>query len=166
MKRNRNNKGLSAQTGYSLLELLIYIALFTIISVLLIRSLVVIMRTYASAQANRRLQNNGEVILERISREVRDAKSISSGTFSVSPGTLTLIGDDGTVSFAVVNGALEINDGGTVGALSTSAVAITTLIFRKIETPNGEGVKTELMLTTTNSTLKSTSFYSTTLLRD
>lgn len=151
--------------GYSLLELLIYIALFTLISVVLIRSLVIMMRTYASSQANRRLQNNGDVIMERISREARDADSLS-GTFSTNPGTLTLTGNGATVSFAVVNGAIQVDDGGTVGVLSTDAVAVTNLVFRKIQTPHGEGIKTELTLTTTNSTIKSASFYSSVLLRD
>ncbi len=151
--------------GYSLLELLIYIALFAVISIVLVRSLIVVMRTYASAQANRRLQNNGELIMERITREVRDAESISSGTFGTNPGVLALSGEDGNTTFSVVSDAVQVNDDGTIGALSTNKVSVTSLVFRRITTPVGEGVKIELTLTTANAVIKSASFYSTALLR-
>ncbi|HEY0980358.1 MAG TPA: prepilin-type N-terminal cleavage/methylation domain-containing protein [Candidatus Paceibacterota bacterium] len=159
MKIKNTNK------GYSLLELLVYVALFAMISVLLVHSLVVLMRTYASAQGFRRLQNNGELIIERITREVRDAESISTGTFGTHPGTLTLASGGDTVAFAVSNGAATITENSTTGILSTSQVAVTNMVFRRITTPVGEGVKVELTLTATGGVIRTASFYSTALLR-
>ena len=163
MKLLRSKK--NATAGYSLLELLIYIALFAMISVLLVHSLVVLMRTYASAQGFRKLQNNGELIIERITREVRAAESISGGTFGSHPGTVTLMNAGNSVAFAVSNGAATITQGGVTETLSTSEVAVTSMIFRRITTPVGEGVKVELTLTTVGGVVRAGSFYSTVLLR-
>jgi Tfp pilus assembly protein PilW len=160
------------QQGYSLIELVIYIALFTMISIILVRSLLEVMSTYATAQGYRRLQNNGELIMERITREVRDASDITaSSILGTNPGTLALTGTDSdendtAVTFSVSNNAVQINDNGDVGNLSTSEVAVTSLIFRSITTAVGEGVKVELTLTTTNGYIVSSSFYSTIMIRD
>lgn len=151
--------------GYSLIELLIYVALFAMISVLLVHSLVVLMRTYANANGFRRLQNNGELIIERITREVRDAESISSGTFGTHPGTLTLVNDGDPVVFAVSNGVVNITEEGVTNILSTNQVSVTNMVFRRITTQSGEGVKVELTLTTTGGVIRTGSFYSTVLLR-
>ncbi|MFZ4500056.1 MAG: PilW family protein [Minisyncoccia bacterium] len=180
MKHRHNNKGLSAfwkknnelsrlsgrgAAGYSLLELLIYIALFAMISVLLVHSLVVLMRTYANAASFRRLQNNGELIIERITREVRDAESISSGTFGQHPGAITLLNAGTPVVFGVSNGAVTITENSTTGILSTNQVTVSAMVFRRITTPAGEGVKVELTLATTGGVVRTASFYSTVLLR-
>lgn len=160
------------QHGYSLIELVIYIALFTLISVVLVKSLVTVMGTYATAQGYRRLQSNGEFIMERITREVRDASDITaSSVFDVHPGTLSLTGTDEegdptAVSFSVSGGVVQINDNGTVGNLSTSEVVVNSLIFKEVNTSIGEGVKVELSLTTANGYIVSAPFYTTVILRD
>lgn len=159
------------QQGYSLIELVIYIALFALISVVIMNALITVMRTYASAQGYRRLQTNGELIMERVVREVRDASALSGGSvYTSNPGTLSLSGTDGsgaahTAVFSVSNGALVLNDNGTSANLSTSEVAISNFIVRRITTAGGEGIKIELTLTTTNGHIVSASFYGTAMLR-
>jgi len=159
------------QKGYSLLELVIYIALFTLFSIVIIRSLVTVTQTYATAAAYRRLQNNGELIMERITREARNASSISNGTYGTNPGAVTFVGTDTddvshTVSFAVVNGAIQVTDNGVSSNISTTEVSPTSFIVRHITTADGEGVKVELQLTTANGYIVSAPFYSTIMLRE
>lgn len=163
----RNHK----QQGYSLIELVIYIALFALISVVIVNALIMVMRTYASAQGYRRLQTNGELIMERVVREIRDASVVSGNSvYGVNSGTLSLSGTDSsgtahTAVFSVSNGALVLNENGTSANLSTSEVVVSTFIVRHITTTNGEGIKVELTLATTNGHIVSVPFYATAMLR-
>ena len=128
------------------------------------------MRTYATAAGYRRLQNNGELVMQRMSRELRQATSISSGTYGSSPGTVTFVSTDAsgtthTITFSVVNGAVQISDNGTTGNLTTNEVTVSNLVFRHIITTYGEGIKIELGLTTANGFIVSGNFYDTIVLR-
>lgn len=155
-----------------MIELIVYLAIFTVISVVLVTSLTTIMRTYARAATYRTLQSNGELVMERIVREVRQAATITTGssTFGSSPGVLALSGTDAggtthTITFDVASSAVRVTDNGTTNNLSTSEVAVSSLIFRRISTSVGEGVKVELTLATTTGTAVSANFYSTIILR-
>lgn len=163
---------LKRQSGYSLLELLIYVALFSALSVLLVKSLITSLNVYAAAQSYRRVQAEGELAMERIVREIRSATSITtaSSTFDSSPGTLVLVGTDSagasrTVTFSVVSNQLQINDNGTVGTLTSSTISISSLIFRRITTSYSSAVKVELTLATSVGRSVSASFYDTVILR-
>ena len=112
------------QSGYSLLELLVYVALFSALSVLLVKSLVTSLSVYAAAQSYRRVQSEGQLVMDQLVREVRNATSVTvaASTFGTSPGVLVLVGEDDfgaarTVTFSVVNNRLQINDNGTIGTL-------------------------------------------------
>ena len=162
----------SKSGGYSLIELVIYLAIFIGISVVIIHSLVSIMRTYATAESYRRLQNNGELAMERIVREVRQANSITAGasTFDTSPGTLSIASTDEDsvnhiIVFDVADGALRMTDNADSGNLTSSEVVVSSLLFRNISTAGGGGVKIELVLSTANGHSASAPFYSTVMLR-
>lgn len=158
------------QSGYSLMELVVYIAIFAFLAVTMTKSLLTVMRTYASAKTYRTLQTNGELIMERISREIRDATTITSATYDTNPGALALSGIDTngavkTASFSVSSDAVQINDNGTTGAISTSDVDISSLIFRHMTTAVGDVIKVELNLTTTRGNIASATFYNTIAIR-
>lgn len=164
------NKFSQKSGGYSLMELVIYIGLFALLSVVMMRSLVTVMKTYASAKTYRTLQTNGELIMERISREARAATNITSGTYNTNPGSVTFSGVDSnnavhTASFDVSSGTLQINDNGTIGNISTNDVTVTSLIFRNMTTTKGSAIKVELSLTTTKGNIANANFYSTVVLR-
>lgn len=159
-------KQFQSQKGYSLIELIIYIAIFAMLSVVLTRSLVTIIRTYASAQSYRTLQTNGELVMERLSRELRDATTISSSTYNTSPGAIALSGIDAsnnvhTASFDVSGGAIRL-DGNN---LTTTDVTVTSFILRRMTTTLGSLVKVEITLTTNRGNVATTSFYSSFTLR-
>lgn len=162
----------NSQQGYTLIELVIYLAIFITISLLIIQSLVSSMKTYATASAYRRLQTNGNLVMERIIRETRNANSITLGssTFDTNPGALSIATTDesGTnrdITFSVSSGAVQINDNGTTGNLTSSEVIVSSLIFRRITSNAADGVKIELTLTTANGRIVSAPFYSTVMLR-
>ncbi len=162
---------LTRQSGYSLLELLIYIALFTVISLVLVRSLVTTMRTYAAAQSYRALQNNGELAMERITRELREGTTATTSACATTPGTLSISGTDSTgtahsAAFSVSSGAVRLAiNGGSASNLTTGEVTVSSLTFCSFTTAVGTGIKTKLVLATTKGVIANATFYSTILLR-
>jgi type II secretory pathway pseudopilin PulG len=160
--------------GYSIVEILIYLAIFTILSVLVINSFITVTRSFSTTRTNRDLLESGSGAMDRISREIRQAKSVDvpNSTFGTSPGVLSLSSTDSggtaeTVKFIVESGALNVYINGTlVGNLIDSNISVYSLIFRHITTTEGEGVKIELTLQDTpGPTPKLEKFYDTILLR-
>ena len=155
------------------MEFIMYIAIFSLLSMGIVSSLVVSMKLYTVAQANHTLQSNGELALERMIREIRslDAITVGSSTFGSHPGILALSGEDTsgnprTVSFSVSNGSLVMYENGVlVGSLTGPNVVVTNLVFNRITTGVGEAVKLELSLRTNRAFVSSTSFNSTIILR-
>ena len=160
------------QGGYSLIELVIYIALFAVLSVVLVKSLVTVMRTYGTSKRYRALQNNGELVMERITRELREGTTATTSSCATTIGTLSIASTDAsstshTNAFAVQNGIVQLTtDGGTANNISTSEVSATALTFCPITTATTTAVKVTLTLNTlANSNSTSASFYSTIILR-
>src|SRR3989338_4925910 len=63
--------------GYAILELLFYIAFFAILSLVVINAMIVMTRAFRETSIQGEVIQSG-VIMERISREVRQAYNISS----------------------------------------------------------------------------------------
>jgi hypothetical protein len=112
--------------------------------------------------------------MERISREIRQSKSVDvvNSTLGSSPGVLQLNSTDsaGTsmiMKFSVLSGALNIyKDNVLIGNLLGQKVSVTSLIFRRVITTNGEAVKIELTLQITSGNVtRSENFYDTIILR-
>lgn len=162
------------QGGYSIAEMIVYIAIFASISIVVINSFIIVARSFSVSRTNRDLLESGSTALERMSREIRKAKSIdtSNSTLGSSPGVLQLSSTDASgnatlVKFSVTSGALNLYQGGTLtGTILAPTVSVTNLIFRRITTLQGEAVKIEMTLQDTRSPLQTTAkFYDTVILR-
>ena len=160
--------------GYSLIEMIVYLAIFTSVSVLVINSFIIVLGSFSATRTNRDLLESGAVVVERIAREIRQAESVdvANSTLGSSPGALQLNSNNsgGTpviIEFRIVNGALNLyEDDLLVGNLLGQNISVTSLIFRRISTTNGEGVKIELTLQDSISkNLQTASFYNTIILR-
>ncbi len=160
------------QFGYSIIELLIYIALFAFLSIILVQSLITVMKTYAASSKYRALQNNGELVMERLTREIRNSHEVSAiSACGATSGTLTLASTDADDTdhintFSTAAGHIRLaTDGSGASDISTNEVTVTALSFCSITTPVGKGVKSKLILMTPDATPTYASFYSTVLLR-
>ena len=160
--------------GYSLIEMIVYLAIFTSVSVLVINSFIIVLGSFSATRTNRDLLESGAVVVERIAREIRQAESVdvANSTLGSSPGALQLNSNNsgGTpviIEFRIVNGALNLyEDDILVRNLLGQNISVTSLIFRRISTTNGEGVKIELTLQDSISkNLQTASFYNTIILR-
>ncbi len=168
MKKNK-------QKGYSLVEMIVYLAIFTIMSVAVINSFIVVMSSFNSTRTNRDLLESGSTALERISREIRQANNIdiANSTIGSNPGVLQLNSTDSAdtalvVRFITSNGALNLYQGGVlIDNLLGQNISVTNLIFRRISTTVGEAVKIEMTLQDTKSkNLTTVNFYNTIILRN
>lgn len=166
-------------TGFSLVEIIIYFALLAIISTLVISSMISLFKNYNVVRANQDIEYNAISILDKLTRDARDARSIniSDSSFSVAQGAVSLtIGSStndnasNTVKFYVNNGKVKyMKDGVDFGNLSTNSVTVSNFKIYYINSSSTEAIKVELNLEITphlHPTAISKNFYTTILLRE
>ena len=164
----------SKHQGFSLLEMLFYIAILVLLLAVIMNMVVSVVRSGRIINALRNVENSAIVSLERITRELRQADSVnvSLSTLDSNPGQLVLEGTDETgsprtVEFYLSLGRLFLKENGVdVGALSQSDAQVSSLIFRRFAGPNSEGIRIEMTLESGTSThYRSEKFYSSAILR-
>ena len=153
--------------GYAILELLFYISLFAILSVVVINSMITMTKSFGETKIQAELVQSG-TIMERISREIRQAKDINL----TSSSDLILNTTDGsggakTVEFLLSGSNLEILENGTLtGNLNTPNIAVTGITFLQATTTKGKAVKIILSVRSNDDSLNRVqNFYDTIVLR-
>lgn len=147
-------KNLRKNSGFSLVEILVYIAVFAVLAVVVINSYATVVASFNETQTNRDLQESGNTVMERISREIRQASSVTvaNSTLGSSPGILEMASTDysgtaQTVKFTLASGAVNLYiNGSLIGNLVGQNISATSLIFRRFTTTAGTGVKIELTI--------------------
>lgn len=150
-------KATGKNRGISLLETLIYVTILASMLVMVINTLIPLSVSFVGIRLSREVNTSAIIVLERITSEVKKAKSINqaASVFNVSPGILALsttddIGHPSTILFSVVNGALRISSGGVdIGELTASNVAVSNFIVKFIDTGRSGVVAITLGLTGT-----------------
>ncbi len=164
----------NTQKGYSLIEMIIYVSIFAVLSVVVVNSFSVVISSFVESRTNRDLLESGNTVLEKISREIRLASSVDTAgsTLGSSPGVLQLNSVDSSnnarvVKFVFENNTLNIYENNTLtGSLIGNNETITSAIFRKITTSAGTAIKVELTLKDTRGKRQRTeNFYDTIILR-
>ena len=155
------------KNGYAILELLFYIAFFAILSLVVINAMIVMTRSFRETSIQGELIQSG-VIMERISREVRQAYNISS----ISATDLNLDSTDNggankTVEFLLSGTDIQLLENGVLtGNLNTPNIAVTALTFTQVTTTKGKAVKVALTVKSNNDALARTQdLYDTIVLR-
>lgn len=140
------------EKGYSLVETIVYVALFVGLSALLIDSLIVMGKAYTESRASRDILVSAQTSVDRIMRDVRSANAVSviGSYFDASPGILLIsIKDENGVAstekFNLDNGQvfLSVNNGAAV-PLTDPHVSVDSLVFRDIYSGTGEAVRVEM----------------------
>ncbi|MEA3399138.1 MAG: prepilin-type N-terminal cleavage/methylation domain-containing protein [Patescibacteria group bacterium] len=156
----------SYKKGFSLIETIVYIAVFSVLSIIVINSYAIIVGSFSNIRSTHDLLESGNVAMERMTREINKADSIDivNSTFGSDLGVLQLNGDQVT-KFYVSNGDLFLSyDDVLVGSLISNNTQVANLIFRRITTLIGEGVKIELTIQDIKNQ-RSENFYNTIILR-
>ncbi len=151
--------------GYSLLEVVVYLALFALVGVAAVEATFSVYKAYGRTRVERKLNLNGDIAMETLIRSIRDATStdMSVSMFGASPGTLSV----GGKTFSV-NGAsndLQINDDSGTANITSDASVINFVLYRDATTTS-EVIKVELTLSAgQGSFTKTKNFYGSAVLR-
>jgi len=162
--RNKNTK-----RGSSIIEIMIYLAIFTALSILVINSFIVILSSFNVTNMNRSLLESGTTSMEKITREIRQAENIdaSSTDASLVLNSRDISGALVSTKFINEDGKLNLYKGGELeGGLLDDNILITNLSFKRITTTESQAVKIEMTLEySLGKETKSENFYNTIILR-
>jgi Tfp pilus assembly protein FimT len=155
------------KTGFTLIEMLIYISIAAGILVASVNSISSLMKSFNSARVTSKINNSAEAGMERMTREIRTAYSINpASVFDSSPGRLKLntydsSGATTTIDFYLDNGVLKVIEGtGTGNPLTLNGVSVSNLIFYQIaNATTSKAIKVE-------ATINGKNFYDTAILRN
>ncbi|TSC78051.1 MAG: Uncharacterized protein G01um101424_185 [Parcubacteria group bacterium Gr01-1014_24] len=157
----------SYKRGYAILELLFYIAFFSVLSLVVINAMITMARSFRENAIQMELMQNG-VIMEKISREIRPAYGINSISLSnLKLNTKDNLGAEKTVEFLLSGSNLQLLENNILtGNLNTPNIVVTGLTFTQITTVKGKAVKILLTVKSVNDALGRTQdFYDTIVLR-
>ncbi len=152
--------------GYSAIELIFYVTLLTIISIVVINAMVIMTKSFKKTAVQNELVQSGS-IMERIAREVRQAYSINNISASnLKLDSKNINGTNKTVEFLLSGNNIQIlEDNVLTGNLNTPSIVVTALSFTQITTVKGKAVKISLTLHSSNDVSNSQDFYDTVVLR-
>ena len=168
MKKTQNSN------GFTLVEMLVTVAIATVLSIIITSLLAVYTKSYAVFKSANRINTATIVAGERITREIKLAQSVNMGQsmFGTHPGRLTLTTTLGTttpstIEFYIEGETLKLRrDGVDVGALTGGDVTVERLIFSHAQNGSSEIVSIEMNISTAQGTTTRTeSFFTSAMLR-
>jgi type II secretory pathway pseudopilin PulG len=162
--------------GYSLLEVIIYVAIFAFLSVGAVDFIGDAYGVMAKVSLQRKVNAEGELVMQRLLRETREAYDVrtASTTWNAHPGKLSLytfLNPTGTATttadFYISSGVLRLTKGTSTIDITSDDISVSNLIFRSIQSATtSRAVKIELQITgSTRATTITNNFYGTALLR-
>lgn len=162
------------KSGSSLLETLIYAAIFAVVVILVVNSLLAMSKSYGSIRAAQSVNFSASAAMERMVREIRFAESIddAGSVFGSSPGRLKLntgeIGLPAMIQFFADNGAAAVvEEVSTPEYLTSSSTELVFLRFDKISvSTSSQAVRIRMTLRSLGGKIQRTeNFYNTATLR-
>jgi type II secretory pathway pseudopilin PulG len=161
--------------GFTIVELIVYLGILVLMLVAVVQSVVLLTSSYRNVKAIRDIEVSGMYIMDRMTRDIRSADSVSTidSVFNTSPGTVVVSATDSTTGgstttkFTVENNMLHVYRNTTLlGPLNRQSTTVTNLAFRRIVTPVSSAIKIELTLSAASTTSPiSKNFYNTIVLR-
>ena len=142
----------SAQGGSTLVEFLIYIAIFSGIAVSLVLYIINISQVRTKNDVVQEVQANARFSLNLISQKLRAADSVNTGssTFGTHPGVLSLDMDGTTtlIDLESSNQQIQITAGsGSAIPITTGNVKVTNLVFTDLtSTSSHENIRIQLTI--------------------
>lgn len=164
------NRNSFKKRGFSLVEILVYIAIMTIVMVVVVNIIITIAKSNKQSFVYNNIKNSAISSLEKIIRETRASESF---VIAMSGEELTLNSRDEnslpkTVKFYLSNGLLKVDiNGSYFGPLNINGTKVLSLNFKSIDAINSKAVKIEITIEGENKGfVNSEDFYSTVVLRN
>lgn len=153
--------------GYTVVELLFYMSIFVILVLVVINAMIIMTKSFRETTIHAQLISTNS-IMERMSREIRQALSINSiSATDLVLNTKDLAGAAKTVEFVLSGSNINfLENSVSTGNLNSSNIAVSSLSFTQITTTAGKAVKISMTLNSTKDTLgRNVDFYNTIGLR-
>jgi len=159
--------------GFSIIEVLVYVAILATASVLIVSSIVQLTQLYGKGRAERRLVLAAENAFERITRELRLAQSIDTASPYTLPGSrIKLNTFQSYTDFTPTTRTIDLDSGYAVldnnlaKILTPIGVAVTNLTFTQLTGGASDAVRVQMTLTTSGGPFQPTrTFFTTVVLR-
>jgi type II secretory pathway pseudopilin PulG len=164
----------SKQHGFTLVEVVVYVGLFVVISIMAMNALFQTVKAFNNLRISRDINDSSVTIMERLTRDIKSAVSVDSANsvFNATPGRLTLntMNASGTpmvIEYYVSSSTLYIKENGVeVGSIMSAGTKVDGLVFRHLITGSTVAIKTELHIYSSRGTVNDTDhFYNTSVLR-
>jgi type II secretory pathway pseudopilin PulG len=125
-------------TAFTLIELLIYIAVLSIMTVMVADSFIILNKGKGGVEAKSELNSNIRFVLEKIKRDVASASSLTTpNTTAATSSSLSLVVGTSTVQYLVMSGRVTRQvDAQPTESISSDKVKITNLTFGRTENTN------------------------------
>ncbi len=148
------NKHHSSKSGFTLVEMLIYIGLLILISVSALSLLLTLRTLLDEYRADQHLTESAQAVLERVLYDLRSADQIDTTDPSVvmvnTPGHLVLTRDTTVTEFYVSSGRLMVSVNSVeLGPLTKETVEVDELRFLPYDNGVTNAVKVVFRLTST-----------------
>jgi type II secretory pathway pseudopilin PulG len=166
-KNKKFANGSQRSGGYTLVELLFYISLFSVLTLLVINSMITMTKAFRETSIHVELTQSSAII-ERISREIRNASAVTVTSASdITLNTTDGAGTAKTVQFNLSGTNVRLTENGTLtGNLNSPNITISALSFTEITTTEGRALKIFMTVSSVNDPqARSVDFYNTVVLR-
>ncbi len=153
--------------GFTLLEMVFYVALFSLVSLILVQAIITMIASFRETQVTADI-NQANQVLERMSREIRQAQSINTITASsLKLDTTDSSGNPATITFTLSGTDIELSQNDVlIGDLNSTNLKITSLAFTQITTTNSSAIKlTATVGSNRYGSTRTANFYDTLVLR-
>jgi len=169
------NKNTNRKKGFSLVEMMFYIGLLTILLLVVINLVLSAGSTYNNVKVSKNLDSSAVSSMEMMTRIIRGAINVNAArsVLNSDPGDLMLVTLNG--SGATTTSEFKLGSGGTLqfykggifqGPLTEAGTSAAHLVFRLATTTNSQAVKIEMTLNGVSGKIsQSQKFYSTVVLR-
>jgi prepilin-type N-terminal cleavage/methylation domain-containing protein len=129
--------------GFTLIEVLLYVAIVSIIFGGILAFMEIVFNVRTKQQAVAKVESSGNLIISTLTQNIRNAKSITLPAASSTSQSLNLVMKDGGISPVVValsEGAIRISERGmSTTTLASQNVTALNLIFTNLSRSNTPG---------------------------
>lgn len=169
-----NRAARSTTQAFTLVELIVYVAILAVVTVLAIQSTLTMTRAFADLRVSRDLNSSAAALFERITRDVRSAEGVDAAQSALGahPGVLMLNTTDvggtaTTIEYYVESNLVKIRENGVAqGAIMGSHTTIDNFVVRQLTNATAEAVRVEATITASRGNItKTRNFYTTIVVR-
>ncbi|HSX07439.1 MAG TPA: type II secretion system protein [Candidatus Saccharimonadales bacterium] len=155
MAKNSLPSKTAAQRGYTLLELLLYMAIISILLAATTAFLGVTVDARVKNQTVAEVNDQGVAVMDYIMQTIRNASSITAPAAAASSTSLTLVVPTGSLSptvFSLSGTTLQVKEGAAAAvSLTNSKVQVTSLTFTNLTRSGTSGaVQVSFVMSRTN----------------